>query len=102
MISEAENDAQFIKSTGKDTQFALYFGDRWKVTSKLTADLGVRWEYFPLITRDGEDKLERFDPATDELLFGGLGGNPTHLGITTSKTLFMPRVGLAYRLDPTR
>jgi len=100
LISEAQNDAQFIKSTGKDTQFALYFGDRWKVTPKLTADLGVRWEYFPLITRDGIDKLERFDTSTGLLLFGGIGGNPTHLGITTSTKLFMPRVGLAYQLNP--
>jgi hypothetical protein len=99
LISEAQNDAQFIKSTGKDTQFALYFGDRWKVTPKLTADLGVRWEYFPLITRDGIDKLERFDTSTGLLLFGGLGGNPTHLGITSSKKLFMPRVGLAYQIN---
>ena len=100
LISEAQNDAQFIKSTGKDTQFAVYFGDRWKVTPKLTADLGVRWEYFPLITRDGEDKGELFDTATGQLLFGGLGGNPTHNGITTSKTLFMPRIGLAYQINP--
>ena len=100
LISEAQNDAQFIKSTGKDTQFALYFGDRWKVTPKLTADLGIRWEYFPLITRDGIDKMERFDTSTGLLLFGGLGGNPTHLGITSSKRLFMPRLGLAYQLNP--
>jgi carboxypeptidase family protein len=99
LISEAQNDAQFIKSTGKDTQFALYFGDRWKVTPKLTADLGVRWEYFPLITRDGIDKLERFDTNTGLLLFGGLGGNPTHLGITSSKKLFMPRLGFAYQIN---
>jgi len=99
LISEAQNDAQFIKSTGKDTQFATYFGDRWKINSKFTADLGVRWEYFPLITRDGEDKGELFDTTTGLLRFGGLGGNPSHNGITTSKTLFMPRIGLAYQVD---
>lgn len=101
LISEAENDAQFIKSTGKDWQMAFYFGDRWKVTQKLTADLGVRYEYFPLITRDGSDKLEQFDTSTGMLLLGGIGGNPDHLGITTSKTLFMPRIGLAYQVDAT-
>jgi len=100
LISEAQNDAQFIKSTGKDTQFAAYFGDRWKVSSKLTADLGVRWEYFPLITRDGEDKGELFDTATGQLQFGGLGSNPVHNGITTSHRLFMPRIGLAYQVNP--
>jgi len=100
IISEAENDAQFIKSTGRDWQMAYYFGDRWRVTPKLTADLGVRYEYFPLITRNGEDKLERFDTNTGLLLLGGIGSNPEHLGITTSKTLFMPRLGLAYQIDP--
>jgi hypothetical protein len=27
-----------------------------------------------------------------------MGGNPSHLGVTTSKKLFTPRVGIAYRL----
>ncbi|HEY6272766.1 MAG TPA: TonB-dependent receptor [Terriglobales bacterium] len=98
--SEAQNDEQFIKSTGEDWQYAVYFGDRWRVTPKLTADLGIRWEYFPLITRDGIDKGELFVPDTNTLLFGGLGGNPVHNGITSSKTLFMPRIGLAYQLNP--
>lgn len=98
-ISEAQNDAQFIKSTGKDTQYAFYFGDRWKVSPKFTADLGVRYEYFPLITRDGQDKGELYDPATNTLLFGGIGGNPIHNGITTQNTLFVPRIGLAYQLN---
>ena len=68
--------------------------------AQLTADLGLRWEYFPLITRDGIDKMERFDTSTGLLLLGGLGGNPTHLGVTSSKRLFMPRLGLAYQLNP--
>jgi hypothetical protein len=97
-ISTADKSEQFIKSTGKDWQWGLYIGDRWKVSRKLTADLGLRWEYYPLITRDGEDKDEYYDPSTNTEYFGGLGGNPTHLGITTSKHLFDPRVGLAYQL----
>jgi hypothetical protein len=96
-MGEVQKAEQFIKSTGKDTQFGAYFGDRWKVTPKLTADLGVRWEYFPIITRDGVDKFELYDPTTNIMSFGGVGGNPTHLGVTASKALFTPRVGLAYR-----
>ena len=99
LISEGQNDAQYIKSTGKDTQYALYFGDRWKLAKNFTADLGLRWEYFPLITRDGREKLERFDTASGSLLLGGLGGNPTHLGMTTSHKLFSPRIGLNYQFD---
>jgi hypothetical protein len=98
-MSEVQKSEQFIKSTGKYTQFGLYFGDRWKVTPKFTADLGIRWEYFPLITRDGSDKFEVYDPTTNTLSFGGIGGNPAHLGVTSSHKLFAPRIGLAYRFS---
>jgi len=97
LMSETQKSQQFIKSTAKDTQFGAYFGDRWKVTPKFTADLGVRWEYFPVITRDGVDKFEVYDPTVNVLSLGGIGGNPTHLGVTTSRKLFTPRLGLAYR-----
>jgi len=97
LMSETQKSQQFIKSTAKDTQFGVYFGDRWKVTPKFTADLGVRWEYFPIITRDGIDKFEVYDPTTNTLNLGGIAGTPTHLGVTASKKLFTPRIGLAYR-----
>ncbi len=33
------------------------------------------------------------------MLLGGIGGNPDHLGVTTSKKLFAPRIGLAYQIN---
>jgi len=99
IFSSTNKSRQYIKNTAKDTQTALYFGDRWKVSPKLTLDLGLRWEYYPIIVRDGTIKFEQYDTATNYELLGGVGGNPTHLGVTSSKKLFMPRVGLAYRLQ---
>jgi hypothetical protein len=99
LMSEVQKSQQFIKSTGKDTQFGAYFGDRWKITPKLTADWGVRWEYFPILTRDGTSKFELYNPNTNILSLGGVGSNPTHLGVTASKKLFTPRIGLAYRIN---
>lgn len=99
MVSQTNKSRQYIKNTAKDSQFALYIGDRWKATPKLTVDAGVRYEYFPLITRDGAIKFERYDPATNETLLGGVGGNSVHLGATSSKKLFAPRLGLAYRVQ---
>jgi hypothetical protein len=52
-----------------------------------------------MMTRDGAFKFDRLDFATDNVLLGGIGGNPAHLGVTTSKKLFAPRIGLAYQVD---
>jgi hypothetical protein len=99
LASDVQNGQQFINATNKDWQMALYIGDTWRATSKLTVNAGLRWEYYPMITRDGVSKFEVYNPATNTLKLGGLGGNPVHLGVTSSKLDFAPRLGLAYRLD---
>ena len=104
LASDVQNGQQFIKATNKDWQEALYIGDTFRITPKFTIDAGLRWEYFPLITRDGASKFEVYDTATNQLYLGGLGHNSTHLnntplGVTSSKTLFVPRLGLAYQLS---
>lgn len=82
-------------------QYGLYFGDQWQVTPKLTASLGARWEYFPMPTRGGSRGLERYDFANNMMMLCGLGKIPTNCGVSISKTQFVPRVGLAYRMTPT-
>lgn len=82
-------------------QYALYLGDQWQVTPKLTADLGVRWEYYPMPTRTGSRGLERYDFATNMMLLCGVGKVPTDCGVSISKTMFVPRIGLAYRATPS-
>ena len=90
---------QFIKATAKEWQFGFFVGDRYRVTNKLTATLGLRYEYYPMMSRDGAFAFDRLDFATLNVLLGGIGGNPDHLGVTTSKKLFAPRIGLAYQLN---
>ncbi len=90
---------QFIKATAREWQFGWFVGDRYRVTNKLTLNLGLRYEYYPLMTRNGAFQFDRYDFTTNQVLLGGIGGNPEHLGVTTSKKLFAPRVGVAYRLN---
>jgi len=90
---------QFIKATAKEWQFGWFVGDRYRITNNLTATLGLRYEYYPLMTRDGPAKFDRYDFTAGNVLLGGLGGNPDHLGVTTSKKLFAPRIGLAYQVN---
>jgi len=90
---------QFIKATAREWQFGWFVGDRYRVTNKFNVNLGLRYEYYPLMTRNGAFKFDRYDFTTNEVLLGGIGGNPDHLGVTTSKKLFAPRIGLAYRIN---
>jgi len=90
---------QFLEATAREWQFGWFFGDRYRVSNKLTVNLGLRYEYYPLMTRNGPVTFDRLDFTTDQVLLGGVGGNPDHLGVTTSKKLFAPRVGLAYQVS---
>jgi hypothetical protein len=77
----------------------FYFRDRWQVNRALTLNLGMRWEYYPMVTRDTRG-VERYDWTTNQMLIGGMGSTPMSTGVETSKKLFAPRVGLAWRWDP--
>lgn len=82
-------------------EYGLYIGDQWQATSKLTATLGLRWEYYPMPTRSGSRGVERFDFANNAMMLCGVSGVPTDCGVSVSKHNFAPRIGLAYRIRPT-
>jgi outer membrane receptor protein involved in Fe transport len=98
LMSDWSKSVQFEEMSMRENQFGWYVTDRWQVNEKLTVNLGLRYELYPLASR-ADRGLELLDYNTFNIAIGGLGGNPQDLGIKTSKTLFAPRVGLAYRLN---
>jgi hypothetical protein len=84
--------------TTREWLIGTYFRDRWQVSQKLTLTLGLRWEYFPLMTR-AHTGIERYDLDENKVYLGRLGGVPDNVGVTVSKKLFAPRIGLAYRMS---
>jgi hypothetical protein len=90
--------SQFIKMNSLENQYALYARDRWRVSPKLTLDLGLRWELYPNRHRSAGLGIESYDPTTNEALIGGRGGIPQDNGVGYSKKLFAPRLGFAYQV----
>jgi hypothetical protein len=86
--------------TTRNRQYSFYARDQWQVGSKLTVSYGTRWEYFPIPTR-ADRGLERYNPETNQMEIGGVGSVPMDLGVEVSRTLFAPRLGVAYRATPT-
>jgi hypothetical protein len=82
--------------TTRNWQYSLYVRDQWQVGPRMTISYGTRWEYFPVPTR-AERGLERYDVNTNQMMIGGVGSVPTDLGVSVSKALFAPRVGITYR-----
>ena len=77
--------------------FFAFAGDKYQVTPKLTADLGLRWEFYPPATPKSAGGFSNYDPTTNSLVIAGIGTNPSNLGMKTRYTYFAPRVGFAYR-----
>jgi hypothetical protein len=94
--------------TWKTPAFALHVGDLWHVNSKLTVNLGLRWEYYPVNTRDAAYNnglnangggLYFLDAKAQTVTICGTTGSglPEDCGIHVSKKLFAPTIGIAYR-----
>ena len=100
LTSSVGKSVQNELMTSREWQHALYFRDRWTPTAKLTLDLGLRWEYYPLMSRAEGRGLERLDLNTLEVILGGRGGNPKNVGLEAGLDNFAPRLGAIYRLNP--
>ncbi|MPZ17418.1 MAG: hypothetical protein GEV06_05855 [Luteitalea sp.] len=98
LVGTASKSVQNELMTGREWQHGVFVRDRWAVNNKLTLDLGVRWEYYPIMHR-ADRGLERVDLETLDVLLGGLGGNPEDVGLDASANHFAPRVGIVYRLN---
>lgn len=81
----------------RETRLFLFGQDSWRVTSKLTLNIGLRWEdYLPQVAAK-PGGAGSFDPATGDVLVAGLGAVPINLGVKPYNLGFAPRVGIAYQ-----
>ena len=99
LTSQVQKAIQWEEMNTREWRYGFHFGDRWQPHRNVTLDLGVRYEYFPLVTRGNGRGVERLDTSTMQVLLGGVGDVPINVGLKTGKTDFAPRLGVAWRLN---
>jgi hypothetical protein len=97
-VNYYSKSVQYFEMKTRENQYAFYARDNWKVSRKVTVNLGLRYEYYPLINR-ADRGIERWNPYTNIVYFGGLGNTPMDAGLRVSKKLFAPRLGFAWRIN---
>lgn len=76
-----------------------YLQDDWKVNSKLTLNLGARYEYAtPQWERD--NRLSNFDPASNRLIPASGGSIADQAQVNPDRNNWAPRFGFAYSFNP--
>jgi hypothetical protein len=77
----------------------MYLQDDWKVSSKLTLNLGVRYEYATPQWEDG-NHLANYDLSTQKPFYASSGDMFNRALVHPDKNNWAPRVGLAYSILP--
>ena len=94
-----QKDTQYLNpATSRESVWAAYAQDQWQATEKLTVTYGIRYEYYPMITRD-HSGMDIFNPANGNLYVEGAPGVPAVDEVHVGKGMIVPRLGLAYRID---
>ncbi len=94
-----EQDYLLVDAAIRTTEYSAYVSDDWRATSKLTLNLGLRYELDTPAT-ETSNAWANFDPTTATVLIAGRNGVSESAGVRTYKKMFAPRIGFAYVLTP--
>ncbi len=76
-----------------------YVQDTWRVTQKLTANIGLRYEYYAPERVNGTGNGSLLDLSTGYINVAGEGSVPLNMGVAAPKFPLNPRLGMAYQAN---
>jgi hypothetical protein len=76
-------------------EHSIFVQDDWKVTDRVTVNLGLRYDVFVPDT-EKEDRLVNFDPATNRLVYAGEDGTDRRVNKAIDWGNLAPRLGVAW------
>jgi len=97
--TQITRDRPVIFPARREWIHSLYVQDKWQVMSRLTLDLGLRWEYWPSTKPQFPGGFATYNWTNNTIELAGLGDIPMNLGVKNQKKSFAPRLGLAYRIN---
>jgi hypothetical protein len=83
----------------RNSAYGVFFQDDWRITPRLTVNVGIRWQLFTPIY-EVHDRMTNFGMYSGQIMLAGQNGNSRALynqynGIAN----FLPRLGVAYSID---
>src|SRR5216683_2226144 len=91
-----------VSTTAYETQPRFFFfgQDTWRLSNKLTVNLGLRWEIYRPESVAGTGKGGWVDAGTGEVRIAGTQGVNLRGNTSTNYKHFAPRLGIAYQWNP--
>ena len=80
----------------RGSEVGLYFADDWRISKKLTLNLGLRWDYYTPFS-EVSNRWANFNLATGKIDIAGRNGVSETAGIQAYYKNFGPRFGFAYQ-----
>jgi TonB dependent receptor-like, beta-barrel len=77
----------------------VYVADDFRVSRKLTLNLGLRWDYYSPYS-EVANRWANFDAKTATVLIAGVDGVDSRVGVGRDFKDFAPRFGFAYQAMP--
>jgi hypothetical protein len=81
----------------RGNELGVYFADDWRVTTKLTINLGLRWDYFSPF-HEVANRWANFNLVTSKIDIAGRNGVGQNADVLPYYKNFGPRFGFAYQM----